>query len=122
MLTKLFLRISAGILGLFIAIKIVPGVEFYGSLTNIFIAGAILGIVNSFIKPIVKIITFPIRLLTFGLFSLIINIALVWLAVDILSPVDIIGLVPLFWTTIIIWIINLTFEVYASIQKSKIDE
>jgi uncharacterized membrane protein YvlD (DUF360 family) len=46
-----------------------------------------------------------------GLFSLIINMLLVWLVADVLFPqdIEIQGLLPLFWTTLIIWILNFFF-------------
>jgi len=48
-----------------------------------------------------------LRILTLGLFGLIINMAIVWV-VDVLFPeLTIPGLIPLFWTTIIIWLTNL---------------
>jgi len=102
----LFLQIAAGILGIFLAQKYVPGVEFVGNWQTLVLAGTILGLINFFIKPIVKIITFPIRVLTFGLFGLVINMLMVWL-VDIIFPELIIqGIVPLFWASLIVWVIS----------------
>jgi len=112
--SKLFFQIIAGILGLFIAVKIIPGIEFTGPIQTILITGTALGLVNFFVKPVIKLITFPIRILTFGLFSLVINMVLIWLAVDIFSSIEIMGLISLFWTTIIIWALNLVFEIYIS--------
>jgi len=114
MVSKLFFHIISGILGIFLAIKFVPGVEFSGATQILMLAGTILGLVNFFIKPILKIISLPLRILTLGLFSLVINMILVWLVVDVLFPGDleIKGLIPLFWTTIIIWALNLIFQVH----------
>jgi len=105
---KLILHIAAAALGLFLAAKIVPGVDFYGTYFMIIIVGAILGLVNFFIKPILKAISLPIRILTLGLFGLVINMALVWLIADIVfaDVLEISGIIPLFWTTIIIWLSN----------------
>ncbi len=44
------------------------------------IAAAIIGLINAFIRPILKILTFPITLLTFGLFAFVLNAALLMLA------------------------------------------
>ncbi len=100
---SLFLQMVAGILGIFLAQRYVPGVEFIGPWQTLVLAGVILGLINFFIKPILKIITLPLRILTFGLFSLIINMLMVWL-VDIIFPELIIpGIIPLFWTSLIVW-------------------
>ena len=112
MIGKLLLHIVSGILGLFLAAKFVPKVEFYGTWGMLLIIGSILGIVNFFIKPILKTIALPLRILTLGLFSLVINMSLIWL-IEILFPRDleITGLLPLFWTTVIIWALNLILKV-----------
>jgi len=119
MISKLFFQIIAAILGIFLATKFIPGVEFSGSVEILLLAGGILGLVNFFIKPILKAISLPLRILTFGLFSLIINMVLVWIVVDILFPeaLEIRGLTPLFWTTVIVWALNLIFEVQTSKKK-----
>jgi putative membrane protein len=108
-LAKLVANIIAAILGLFVAAKIVPGIEFYGTYSTLIIVGAILGLVNFFIKPILKLISLPAIVITLGLFSIVINMLLVWLIADILFPevMEISGLIPLFWTTVIIWIFNI---------------
>lgn len=107
---KLFFHIVSGILGLFIAAKIVPGVQFYGTFLSLVIIGLVLGLINFFIKPILKSLSFPIKIITLGLSSLIINMAVIWL-IDIIFPkeLEITGLIALFWTTIIVWALNLFF-------------
>ncbi len=110
MLGKLLFHIISGALGLFLASKFVPGVQFNGSYQMLLIIGGILGLINFFIKPILKAVSLPIRILTLGIFGLIINMALIWL-VEILFPteLEISGLLPLFLTTLIIWVLNFFF-------------
>ncbi len=96
-------KIVSGVLGLWIAVNFVSGVNFTGSLKSLVIAGCLLGVINFFIKPVLKTITLPLRMLTLGLFGLIINMAMVW-AIDIFYvELVIVGMMPLFWTTLIVW-------------------
>lgn len=116
-------QILLAIFGLWLATVCVPGVEFQGSIPLFLLAGAILGILNFFIKPLLKRITLPLRIITFGLFGFIINMLMVWI-VDILFPELIIpGIISLFWTTLIIWassyIISRLFSKKESPQKTK---
>ncbi len=118
---RLILQIIASVISFWLATRIVPGVEIniIPNVSGIFgiqftaiwqiliLIGSVLGLINFFIKPILKTITLPLRILTLGLFGLIINMAIVWV-VDVLFPeLTIPGLIPLFWTTIIIWLTNL---------------
>ncbi|MCK5044404.1 phage holin family protein [Candidatus Parcubacteria bacterium] len=107
LIERLIVQIVIGTLGLWAAVKLISGVEFTGSLQYLFLAGSILGLINFFIKPALKAIALPIRILTFGLFSLAINMGMIWI-VDVLFPELVIdGLGPLFWTTVIIWILSM---------------
>jgi len=133
---RLFWQIVAGILGIFLATKFVPGVsleiipgqsqffgiEFTAPWQVLVLVGGVLGFVNFFIKPILKIITLPLRVLTFGLFSLVMNMLMVWL-VDILFPeLTIPGLIPLFWTTIIVWVLCFLLGLYTPRKKVVVEE
>lgn len=119
-MNRLFWQIIVGILGIYLGTRFVPGVGlevpqegiiFLGiKLTAewqvIVLIGIALGLANSFVKPILKIITLPLRILTFGLFGLLINMLIIWL-IDVFFPELIIdGIVPLFWLTLIVWALS----------------
>lgn len=100
---KLVLQIFAGIGGLWLADRFIAGVDVTKSMETLVLAGTVLGIINSFIKPTIKIIALPIQLITFGLFGFAINMIMVWI-VDILFPeLMIVGIKPLFLTSILVW-------------------
>lgn len=118
MLYRLIIQIIIGILGLWLAKEFVSGVNFDGPfflipevwtdfLKTLVFVGALLGFLNFFVKPILNTIAFPLRVITFNLFSLVIAMVLIWL-VDVFSLELIIkGIRPLFWTTLIIWGLSL---------------
>lgn len=103
MLRRLFIQLVVAILGIWIASRFIEGVVFRGTVQQLLLVGSVLGLVNFFLKPIVNIITFPLRLLTLGLFTFALNMLMIWI-VDVLFPeLDIIGIIPLFWTAILLW-------------------
>ena len=116
---RIILHIVSAALGLYLAARLVPGVEFYGTYLSLIMIGAALGLVNYFIKPIIKTISLPVIILTLGLFSIVINMAIVWVIADVLFPetMEISGLLPLFWTTAIIWAIGLILGLYSNKHK-----
>ena len=135
-MNRLILQIIAGILGIFLATKFVPGVslevvpgqsslfgiEFTASWQILLLVGSALGLINFFMKPILKMITLPLRILTFGLFSLVINMLMVW-TVDVLFPeLVILGIIPLFWTTVIIWGVSLFLGLYRPRRRAVEEE
>ncbi|MDD4989729.1 MAG: phage holin family protein [Candidatus Pacebacteria bacterium] len=99
--------IVASILGLYLATLLVPGVYIDGHGTQFWkalaLAGLVLGLLHFFVKPIIDLITLPLRLLTLGLIGILINIAIVEV-VDILFPsLHIKGFLALFFTSLIVW-------------------
>ena len=115
---ELFLKILAGILGIWLADYFIQGVEFKDSWQTLAIVGSTLGLINFFIKPILKFITTPLRVLTFGLFGLAINMGIIWTVDIFFEELIIKGLIPLFWTTLLLWGINLILS-WIFYQSSK---
>ena len=106
MLYSAVLQIIGGIISLWIATTFVQGVSFTGSFQTLLIEGTVLGIFNAVLKPILNLVTLPLKLLTLGLFSLVVQGALVWVLDALFPELVITGLIPLFWTTGIVWIIT----------------
>jgi putative membrane protein len=65
-------RLVITALGLWAAATIVHGVSFAG-LGALLVAALVLGIVNAIVRPVLLVLTFPITLLTLGLFILVVN-------------------------------------------------
>ncbi|MDR2672146.1 MAG: phage holin family protein [Coriobacteriales bacterium] len=65
-----------------VAVSLVPGVEFVGANVWVSLAvfAALLALLNAFIKPVLQIISLPITVLTLGIFALIVNTAVLYLA------------------------------------------
>lgn len=100
---KLIWQILGSVLGIWLASQFVQGIEVAQGIEALILAGVLLGLVNTFLKPVFKAITFPLRFITLGLFNLLINMGIIW-ALDFLLPsLTIEGLVPLFLTTIIVF-------------------
>lgn len=71
-------------LGLWLASIVVPGVDFTGEWALIW-AAVLLGIVNAIVRPVLVVLTFPLTLVTFGLFLLVVNAATIGLTAVLLG-------------------------------------
>ena len=58
---------------LWVATQIVPGVSYSGGALPLLGVALVFGVVNAVIRPVAKILTFPIIILTLGIFALVIN-------------------------------------------------
>jgi putative membrane protein len=81
---KLIGRWILTIVALFAAAILVPGIHVEGTAWIAFaVMAIILGLVNAFVRPILKFVTCPLRILTLGLFTLVINGVTLYLAATI---------------------------------------
>ncbi|MBV8332677.1 MAG: phage holin family protein [Candidatus Eremiobacteraeota bacterium] len=80
----LILRFIVNAIALYLIAKYVPGFNHNASFGTALIAALIFGIVNALLGPILRFVTFPLTVVTLGLFSIVVNYVLfaiaVWLA------------------------------------------
>jgi len=74
---KLIIRLAINVFALFIVEYLVPGFYLANIWTGI-VAAIAIGVVNTFIKPILQLIALPISILTFGIAAFLINVLLLW--------------------------------------------
>jgi putative membrane protein len=89
-MTGFILRALITAIGLWIATRWVSGVRIDNAATLI-LAGLLLGVVNAVVRPIAVVLTFPITILTLGLFLLVVNTAMVALVAAMLPGFHIWG-------------------------------
>lgn len=68
-----------------IAAFLIPGIEVHGFF-DAFIVAVVMAILNRVVKPLLVLVTIPITVFTLGLFYLVINVILVYIASWIVSP------------------------------------
>lgn len=100
----LHLVITAALL--LLVAKMVSGVQI-DSWGSAFLAALVLGLVNGLIRPIMVVLTIPITVVTFGLFLLVINALMLWLAAAIVPGVRVEGFGPAFVGSLLLTILNM---------------
>ncbi|MBK7951970.1 MAG: phage holin family protein [Deltaproteobacteria bacterium] len=81
---KIFVNFLISVAALWIATLVVPGIHIEASIGGFLMVAVVFGLVNAFLRPIARLISLPIRLLTLGLFSFVIN-ALMFMLTDTLA-------------------------------------
>jgi putative membrane protein len=76
----LIVRVVINTLAVIVAVNVVPKIDAPSDPLKLLAIGLILGVINTYIRPIVKTLTFPISLLTLGLVGVVINAAMLLLA------------------------------------------
>jgi len=119
----LILRVMINALSIAVAVKLVEGITFTGEWWKMIIIGAVFGVVNSFIKPFVTFFTFPLIILTLGLFTLIVNALMLLITIELSGPLKlglyINGFWSAFWGALIISIVSMFLSWISGIKNTK---
>lgn len=75
----ILIRLVISTLAVFVAAYILPGIRLESGFTTALIVAVVLGLVNTFIRPILLILTIPLNILTLGLFTFVIMALMVML-------------------------------------------
>lgn len=76
---RFLVRLLINAAALWIATRIVPGVEHTGPWTSLLLVALVFGLLNAVVRPILKLLTCPLIVLTLGLFTFVINALMLWL-------------------------------------------
>jgi putative membrane protein len=122
---KLLIRWAIGAFSLFVAAWAVAGIRVDGGGWVVYaVMAVILGLVNAFVRPLLKLLTCPLILLTLGLFTLVVNaltlLLSAWVANNIFGVgfyVD--GFWPAFWGALIVSIVSVVLNVFVKDDDKK---
>ena len=92
-------------LGLWLATEWVNGV-YIDTPATLILAGVLLGIVNSIVRPIAIVLTLPMTIVTLGLFLLVINAGMVALVAWMLPGMHVAGFWSAFWTAVLVSLVS----------------
>jgi putative membrane protein len=109
MLARLALSWLLNIAVLAIVAALLSGVT-AGSTGTLVVAAAVFGVLNTLLKPLLKLLTFPLAILTFGLAWFAVAMLMLWLTDAIVPSFDIHGFGTLVLATIVVWAANLAFD------------
>ena len=82
-------------------LNLVPGIS-VPNLATALVVSLVLGVLNLFIRPVLLLLTLPVTLVTLGLFTLVINALLFWLAAFFVKGFEVSGFVAAFLGALIV--------------------
>ncbi len=93
-------RLLVNAAALWVATRLVPGVTYSGALLPFLGVALVFGIVNAFIRPVAKLLTLPLIIVTLGLFALIVNGLMLWLTSSLSEALGLGFHVSGFWAAV----------------------
>jgi len=90
---KLVIKFLITAVAVYLIATLIPGIS-ADSTQTVFIVAALWSLIVMFIRPILRILTFPITLITFGLFSFILNVILFAAMAYVIPGFTVTGVIP----------------------------
>ena len=116
-------RLLINALALWVATRIVPGVTYGGEVLPFLGVALVFGVVNAVLRPLARILTFPIILVTLGFFLLVINGVMLWLTSALSNGLglgfQVRGFWAAFWGALVVSIVSTLLSVLTSENREK---
>jgi putative membrane protein len=107
---RLVIGTAGNALALWLADRIVGRVDLSHSWLTVIVAAFVLTVLNYYVKPVLKVLAFPLVILTLGIALFFISMLMLWITSALVSGFRIDGFWPLVKATIIVWIVNVIVE------------
>jgi putative membrane protein len=115
---KVLLHWVLSALAIWIVSRLVPGFTVSGPLAAL-IAAVVIGFINATVGLFLKIVTFPLTLLTFGIFWLVINAGMIMLASAIVPGFRVDTFGAAFWGAIVLSLVNMALKWLIMPERAK---
>ena len=106
-------------LAVLVATHLVSGIS-YETVTSLFVASLLFGILITFLRPLLFLLTLPLVVVTLGLFVLFINAALLYLVGSLVKGFQVDGFWPAFWGALVISIVSLVLNTLTGSGESRV--
>lgn len=85
---KVVIGIVLNALALYATTLVIEGITYTGGFKTFVIAGIFIGLLNTFVKPFIKLLSFPFIIITGGLLLIIINALILWVAIFLVNSLE----------------------------------
>ncbi len=118
---RFLLRLLITALALWVATRVVPGIQFSGTPVALLGVALVFGVVNAFLGTLIKLLALPLTVLTLGLFALVINACLLYLTAQLSQSLglgfSVAGFGPAFWGALVIGLTRAVLHLFLSESK-----
>lgn len=100
------LRYLGTVAAVYLTVSLVPGISTSGGWTTVLLVALIWSVITMVIRPVLSILTLPITILTFGLFSVVLNALLFWAMTLIVPGFVVAGFLPALLGAVVLSILS----------------
>jgi putative membrane protein len=113
---KFVMRILITAIALWAATRLVTGITYHGNWLGLAGVALVFGLLNSFVRPILNLLAFPLVIVTLGFFIFVLNALMLMLTSALSSKLGIdfhvAGFWPAFWGAIVVGIVSFLLSIF----------
>jgi len=113
---KFLIRILITAVALWVATRLVSGITYHGNWLGLAGVALVFGLVNSIVRPILAFLSFPLLIVTLGLFTFVLNAVMLMLTSALSSRLGIdfhvAGFWAAFWGAIVVGIVSFLLSIF----------
>jgi putative membrane protein len=114
-------RLLINAAALWVATYVVPGISYQGRWTSLLIVALVFGVLKASVRRLIKVLTFPLLILTLGLFTFVINALMLmltgWFSDRLNLGFHVAGFWSAFWGGLVVSIISLTLSIFVRSRR-----
>jgi putative membrane protein len=115
------LRLIINAAALWVAIQIVPGIDFHGHGASLFVVALVFGVLNASVRPLLKLLSLPLLIVTLGIFIFVINAMMLmltsWVSGFLNLGFSVAGFWPAFLGGLVISIVSLMLSLFVGASR-----
>jgi putative membrane protein len=112
---KFLMRIAVTAIALWAATRLVSGITFQGTWLGLLGVAVVFGLLNSFLRPVLTFLSFPLLIVSLGLFTFVLNAVMLLLTSSLSTKLGfdfhVAGFWPALWGAIVIGIVSLLLSI-----------
>ena len=113
---QFLVRLVINAVALWVASHFVTGIAFQSSVSSLLIVALVFGVLNASVRPLLKLLTFPLLIVTLGLFTFVINAVMLlitgWISNRLNLGLHVAGFWPAFWGGLVISMVNVVMSLF----------
>ena len=113
---RFLVRLLVNAAALWVATRLVPGVTYSGDWMPFLGVAVVFGVVNAFLRPVAKVLTFPLIIVTLGIFALVVNGLMLWLTSSLAGALGlgfhVSGFWSAFWGALVVSFVSMVLSMF----------
>jgi putative membrane protein len=113
---KIIMRVIVTAIALWAATRLVTGITFAGNWIGLAGVALVFGVLNSFVRPVLTFLAFPLLIVTLGLFTFVLNAVMMlltsWLSAKLGIGFHVAGFWAAFWGAIVVGIVSFLLSIF----------